>query len=136
MLILKHIVFIARIADINQMIGNRLPIHDIIRQVFSRSNIHPSVKLPGIGTDDLRIQSSSQGSRQSRLAGSRRPQYRNQFILIHTANLHNLRRFSIPTMGEKQKKPHPEGCGPLYNLYYLLIMRLQMPCERSNREPC
>ena len=46
MLVFENIVFVARIMNIDQVIGDILAIDNIIRQVLTSTNVHRTVNLP------------------------------------------------------------------------------------------
>ena len=46
MLVFENIVFVARIMNIDQVIGDILAIDNIIRQVLTCTNVHRTVNLP------------------------------------------------------------------------------------------
>ena len=94
MLILKYVIFIAGLADIDQVIGDLFSIHVVIGQILTRPDIHRTIDLPGISADDLRIQLGGESGGEGRLSGSRRPR-----IVISSYD------FMIQTY---EKKGHPQ----------------------------
>ena len=80
MLILKYVIFIAGLADIDQVIGDLFSIHVVIGQILTRPDIHGTIDLPGVSADDLRIQLGGESGGEGRLSGSRRPKNRDKFI--------------------------------------------------------
>ena len=49
LLILKEVVLRARLPDIYQMIRYQIVVKNIVSQVLTRADIHPTVHLPGVG---------------------------------------------------------------------------------------
>ena len=66
MLILKYVIFIAGLADIDQVIGDLFSIHVVISQILTRPDIHRTIDLPGISADDLRIQLGGESGGEGR----------------------------------------------------------------------
>ena len=52
----KYIVFISRIGYINKVVRYLSSVYNVVGQVFSCTEIHAPVYLPGVGTDDFRIE--------------------------------------------------------------------------------
>ena len=46
MLVFENVVFVARIMNIDQVIGDVLAVDNIIRQVLACANVHRTVNLP------------------------------------------------------------------------------------------
>jgi hypothetical protein len=76
-LIVKNAEFVCGSDDIYQMMGNHLPVNQVIIKVLARPDIQSTVYLTGIGGDDLSPQVLGQESCQSGLAGGSRPQNNN-----------------------------------------------------------
>ena len=73
MLVFEYIIFISRIADVDQVVRNRFPIYRIVGQVLSGPDIHRTVDLSGVGADDLRVQPGGERCGKCRFAGCCRP---------------------------------------------------------------
>ena len=53
MLIAIKIVFGARFFDVNQMIGHSVTIDEVVFKVFACAEVHASIDLTRVGTDDF-----------------------------------------------------------------------------------
>ena len=82
-LIFKHIIFITGFHNINQMIRHPFSIHHIIHQILSRAQIHTTIYLPTVSTDDFSVQPTGQCRRQRSFPRSRRSYYRYQIVFHH-----------------------------------------------------
>ena len=69
MLVFEYVIFVSRIADVNQVVRNLFSIYRIIGQVLSGPDIHRTVDLSGIGADDLRVQLGGECSGKCCFAG-------------------------------------------------------------------
>lgn len=68
-LVMRHMIPIACITDVNEVIGDSI----VFAKVFPCADIHSPVHLSGIRTDDLPINPFGYGNGQLRLPRSRWP---------------------------------------------------------------
>ena len=52
-MVAKHIVFLSRLHNVDEVVGEGFAVHHVIFQVLSSADIHASVYLPAVGTDDF-----------------------------------------------------------------------------------
>ena len=99
LLILKEIVLGSWLADVYQMIGNHFVCHGIVCQILASTNVHTTIHLTAIGTDNLsphscptprrrihRINLGSKGSGKTCFSTSRRSQY-GYHRMFHSAKI-------------------------------------------------
>ncbi|CCY02519.1 unknown [Prevotella sp. CAG:924] len=67
LLVTIDIIFLARLADIDQMIGHLLTVDDVVVEILACAYRHASVHLPAVAGDDLPSYTMGQMSRQIRL---------------------------------------------------------------------
>src|SRR5690554_1536932 len=73
-LVIEQRVLVARIPDIYQVIRNLPPRHPVIGKILSRTDIHSTINLARVGTDNLPVEPCGEMSSKSGFTAGSRPE--------------------------------------------------------------
>ena len=68
----EDVVVLTRIGDVDEVVGDGCSIDDVVGKVFARTDVHATIHLTAVGTDDFGVEPCGQVSGKGGLATSRR----------------------------------------------------------------